>query len=253
MNLVTIAALVFPLAATAQDLLRPPSAFCNGLAPLGIPTSGWKPSKENSKDWVCMSALIPFGTVKSGGMAGNIAFYVKSSAFDRADDVRLKININNPDERELAFTKLQSATVELFKALSLPLPTELRTALTQKTPRVIATSFGQVELRHQGGRIDSYLVILQSASILAAEKVAAKSGASDFNDCKRVVAQAAGYSHTLLSGDGIPTVEAGYKSFMLQGPNKDLFFCESQPGGRYKVKAALAGVFPFRYIAEGRF
>ena len=47
--------------------------------------------------------------------------------------------------------------------------------------------------------------------------------------------------------------ETGYKNFMIEGRGKDLFFCEVQSGGRYKVKAALNGNFPFKYIAEGTF
>jgi hypothetical protein len=50
-----------------------------------------------------------------------------------------------------------------------------------------------------------------------------------------------------------PPKKRGYKSFMLKGRGKDLFFCEVHPGRRYKVKAALNGNFPFKYIAEGNF
>jgi len=84
-------------------------------------------------------------------------------------------------------------------------------------------------------------------------KQARKSSANDFNACKAAVAKAVGYPESLLSGDGELIQEAGYKSFMLKGPGKDLFFCEVHPGSRYKVSAALNGNFPFKYIAEGKF
>ena len=77
--------------------------------------------------------------------------------------------------------------------------------------------------------------------------------AGDFGLCKTAVGKTAGYSASLLSGDGEPVQESGYKCFMLKGQGKDLFFCEVYSGGRYKVKAALGGNFPFRYIAEGSF
>ena len=60
-----------------------------------------------------------------------------------------------------------------------------------------------------------------------------------------------GYAASNLSGDGDPVLESGYKSFMLKGKNKDLFFCEVHGGGRYKIKAALGGNFPFKYIDQG--
>ena len=50
-----------------------------------------------------------------------------------------------------------------------------------------------------------------------------------------------------------PIQEAGYKSYMIEGRGKDLFFCEVYSGGRYKIKAELNGNYPFKYIAEGNF
>lgn len=31
------------------------------------------------------------------------------------------------------------------------------------------------------------------------------------------------------------------------------FFCEVHSGGRYNIKAALGGKFPFKYIEKGNF
>lgn len=103
------------------------------------------------------------------------------------------------------------------------------------------------------GRIDSFKVVLTDARFLAAKQQTRNSSAGEFSSCKAAVAKAAGYSASLLSGDGEPVQESGYKSFMLKGCGKDLFFCEAYSGGRYKVKAALNGNFPFRYIVEGSF
>jgi hypothetical protein len=105
----------------------------------------------------------------------------------------------------------------------------------------------------RGPKIDERLLVLTPKAVLAAKEQLHKSSANDFNTCKTAVPKAIGYPESLLSGDGEPTQEAGYKSFMLKGRGQDLFFCEVHAGGRYKVKAALNGNFPFKYIAEGKF
>jgi hypothetical protein len=105
----------------------------------------------------------------------------------------------------------------------------------------------------KGPGIDERLFVLTPKAVLAAADRIRKSSSGNFNACKIVVSKAAGYSESLISGDGEPVQETGYKSFMLKGRGKDLFFCEVHPGGRYKVKAALNGSFPFKYIAEGKF
>ena len=105
----------------------------------------------------------------------------------------------------------------------------------------------------RGPKIDERLLVLTPKSVLALKEQASKSFANDFNPCKTAVSKAVGYPESLLSGDGEPIQEDGYKSFMIKGRGKDLFFCEVHSGGRYKVKAALNGKFPFKYIAEGKF
>jgi hypothetical protein len=105
----------------------------------------------------------------------------------------------------------------------------------------------------RGPQIDERLFVLTPKAVLAAKEQVRKSSANDFNACKAAVAKAVRYPESLLSGDGEPIQEAGYKSFMLKGRGKDLFFCEVHSGGRYKVSAALNGNFPFKYIAEGTF
>lgn len=105
----------------------------------------------------------------------------------------------------------------------------------------------------RGPKIDERLFILTPKAVLAAREQVRKSSASDFKACKVAVSKAVGYPESLLSGDGEPIQETGYQSFMIKGRGKDLFFCEVHSGGRYKVKAALNGNFPFKYIAEGKF
>lgn len=167
-----------------------------------------------------MTTLIPFGSPGSNGMENNIAFYVNGTTSNRANDIRIKININNAVERRQAFSRLESATKSLFKAISQPLPPELSKAISQQKPASISAAFGRAELLFEPGRIDSFKVVLTDARFLAAKQQTHSSSAEEFSSCKAAVAKAAGYSASLLSGDGEPVQESGYKSFMLKGQGK---------------------------------
>jgi hypothetical protein len=200
-----------------------------------------------------MTPLIPFGSVGTNGLENNIAFYVNGTNSSRANDIRIKININNPAERKAAFTRLEKATKSLFKAIGEPMPERLAKAFSQQKPASLDVTYGRADFVVEPGGIDSFKVVLTDAKHLAAKEQARSSSTGDLEACKAVVAKAVGYSASVLSGDSEPTQEAGYKSFMLKGRGKDLFFCEVHPGRHYKVKAALNGNFPFKYIAEGDF
>ncbi len=237
----------------AENPFEEPQRLCSELTPDGLRTDGWKQSKVIPGEWLCMTTLTPFGTIGANGMENNIAFYVNGTSSSRANDIRIKININNPRERAQSFLRLDSATKALFKAISQPIPPELSKAMAQQKPVSVNTLYGKAELIFEPGRIDSFKVVLTDAQFLSATEKTRNSSAGDFALCKIATGKAATYSASLLSGDGEPMQESGYKSFMLTGKGKDLFFCEVYSGGRYKVKAALGGNFPFRYIAEGSF
>jgi hypothetical protein len=98
--------------------------------------------------------------------------------------------------------------------------------------------------------IDERKFVLIPKAVLAAEEQVRKSSAKDFNACKAIVAKAAGYPESLLSGDGLPFQDAGHRSFLFQRLGEGFFVCEIHPGGRYKI-AALNGNLPVKYIAEG--
>lgn len=236
-----------------NDPFEQPQRLCSALASEGLSTEGWKSSRAMPGEWLCMTTLIPFGAAGFNGMENNIAFYVNGTSSSRANDIRIKININNSQERTQAFLRLDSATKTLFRAISHPVPLELSKAMSQQRAISVRTTFGKAELIHEPGRIDSFKVVLTDAGFLSAKEQTRNSSAGDFGSCKAAVGKAAGYSASLLSGDGEPIQESGYKSFMLKGQGKDLFFCEIYSGGRYKIKAALGGNFPFRYITEGSF
>lgn len=254
-NLIAVAMLSMLTAfeSQASDLFSNPKELCSSLLSEGLATGGWKASRAFDGEWLCMTSLISFGPTGSNGMENNIAFYVNGTSVNRADDIRIKVNINNPNRKDQAFNKLTSATKSLFEARTAPLPTALSQALKQRSPTKFTTDFGQVELILEPGNIDSYKVVLTDANYLAAKEEQRKDSAGDFDLCKQVTAKKVGYSASALSGDGEPIQEAGYQSFYLQGRGKDLFFCHVYPGRQYKIKAALGGNFPFKYIDEGKF
>lgn len=237
----------------AEDSFGQPKRLCSALVSEGLKTEGWKPSRAIPGEWSCMTTLVPIGAVGSNGLANNIAFYVTGTSSSRANDIRIKININNPTERDRAFSRLSSATNVMFKAISRPVPLELMQALSQRKPAAITAPFGKAELILEPGAIDSFKVVLSDARFLSLTEQSRSNSAGDFAQCKNVVGKAVGYSATLLSGTGKPSQESGYQSFMLEGRGEDLFFCEVHSGGRYKIKAAFGGKFPFKYIAEGSF
>ena len=106
---------------------------------------------------------------------------------------------------------------------------------------------------NRGPKIDERLLTLTPKAVLAAQKQLRNNSVGEFNACKDAVSKAVGYPASQLSGDGKPIQESGYKSYMIEGRGKDMFFCEVYSGGRYKIKAALNGKYPFKYIAEGEF
>lgn len=237
----------------SSNFFDDPQSLAVALTTEGLGTDGWKASVAIPGEWLCMTPLTPFGGKGTGALENNIAFYVHGTSYSRANDIRIKININNPNERDQAFLRLAKATKRLFEAIGESVPTQLVDALAKQKPVSINTSFGKVEMLYEPGNIDSFKVVLTDARFLAEKTQAHNSSALEFEVCKKLVAKAAGYSGDLLSGDGEPIQEDGYRSFMFKGRGKDLFFCEIHSEHRFKIKAALNGVFPFRYIAEGHY
>lgn len=105
----------------------------------------------------------------------------------------------------------------------------------------------------RGPKIDERLLVLTPKATLADQEQLRNSSAGEFNACKAAVSKAVGYPVSQLSGDGEPIQESGYKSYMIKGRGRDLFFCEVYSGGHYKIQAAINGKYPFNYIAEGKF
>ena len=239
--------------ATTSDFFARPGAVCSSLDDLGLVTSGWKPSNALPGEWVCLTPYLEFGPRGPGGLASNIAFYGAGTRAERAHDYRVVVNINNPITRSEAFERLAAATEVLFGLAGAPFPTGLADALRTQRPVATSTVFGTAELVYEPSRIDTYKVVLTDQRYLDEKATARADVASDFHRCRQVTARAVGYDLSAVTGDGDPIQEHGYKSFMLGGMGRDLFFCEVHDNGTWRVKAAIGGKYPMRYIAEGRF
>lgn len=117
----------------------------------------------------------------------------------------------------------------------------------------MSAPYGEIALVHEGGNLDSYKVVLRSSKAIESQKEKIQSSASTFEKCLSAVSNISGNATSLLKGDGEPVEEDGYKSFFIKGLNNDQFFCEVHRGNKYKIKAALNGKYPFKYIDEGKF
>lgn len=153
-------------ATAVNDLFGQPQRLCSALISEELRTKGWKPNKSIPGEWSCMTTFIPFGTAGANGMENNISYYVNGASPSRANDIRIKVNINNAKERIQAFSRLSSAARTLFKAIAQPMPAELSKALVQQKPVSISTSFGKIELALKPGQMDSLKVILTVTHLL---------------------------------------------------------------------------------------
>jgi hypothetical protein len=109
--------------------------------------------------------------------------------------------------------------------------------------------FGLVYTYQRGPAIDERMLVITPKYTIKKTAQSVAMAKQDFETCREKVAKFIGY--TELNGDGEPVQEDGYISFMLMGKNKDIFFCEIHSNRSYKIKAALNGQLPFRYVSEG--
>ena len=148
--------------ASQLSLFGDPNWLCTALDAEGLNTRGWRESSDGR--WACNSKMVDFGTVAPGmALPGNLAYYVWSKT-NRPDEIRIKININNASERDLAFEKLTHATNILLSRVGQPMPPGLAKALADRKAAVMQTEFGTAALEFQDGKIDSFVVVFKDGS-----------------------------------------------------------------------------------------
>lgn len=112
-----------------------------------------------------------------------------------------------------------------------------------KTPNYL------LEYRYtKGPSMDERLYIITSREVAEAKADVVKKSVSSYENCRSIIANTVGYSSSAISGDGNPVVEGGYKSFFFTGRSKDQFFCEVHENNNIRIKAAIGGKYPFKYI-----
>lgn len=104
-----------------------------------------------------------------------------------------------------------------------------------------------------GPAINEHLLEINTRQQVSFKTDKIKTERNDFQTCKLAISTTVNYAEIFLTGDGDPIQEPNYKSFSIGGKNRDMFFCEIHPNNKYKIKAALRGKFPFKYIFQGDF
>ena len=193
-----------------------------------------------------------------GGAAETVKFFINEAADDhKVKNVKLMWNDWSVDigYGKHADKKVAEEYVNVFANLYAPkMKKKLTSIFFTNSDMSIEVGDYQISYTYtRGPKIDERLLTLTPKAALAAQEQVRNSSAAEFNACNAAVSKAVGYPVTQLSGDGEPIQESGYKSYMISGRGKDLFFCEVYSGDRYKIKAALNGKYPFKYIAEGKF
>lgn len=236
------------------DPFASPQALCDGLGGMGLSTRGWK---SDSIDWSCSSAYQEIGQGSTTLMATNLAYYVVGASPTRAHTAKLVLNVNDPTTKSEGLIRWGAAARSLASATRISLPSEVSDALGSGKPIRVEAGAVTYAVERERTRIESFnFVLLDSTAGMAKERAqtdAIRSGAEIFVACKDAIARDLSYPQSSLSGDGEPVQEAGHQSFIVSGESKDVFFCEAYPDGTYKIKAAFAGQYPFKYVASGSF
>jgi hypothetical protein len=238
----------------SDDFFEQPQRLCSALSHIGLYATGWEANVSNSEnEWRCQSAYASFGSPGGNNLKNDIAYYIYGAMPDRASDIRIVVNINNPSEQKQALGRLEAATRVLFKEISEHLPLELILALRHKTPLSMRTDFGTVDLIRTSGQIESYQIALTDTKIVSSQDQLRTRARGDFESCKMTTARAVGYSAYEIFGTGVPEQGLGHTSYRLRGRGMDWFICKVFPGGKYRVEAAINGKYPLELIAEGAF
>ena len=69
-----------------------------------------------SGEYGCMTSLFELGPPGPSGIRSHTAFYATRKARERVSDLRVKVNINNPDSRRFAFAKHKAVTEAIRRA-----------------------------------------------------------------------------------------------------------------------------------------
>lgn len=202
-----------------------------------------------TKDWGALYSCI-------GGFGETVKFFINEEAgTGKVKNVKFMWNnwTKNIGEGIHTDKAIAKVWVSIMATIYAPEKTEevINTFFSSINKTVESSTHILIYTHHVGPAINEHLFTVTTKQQASHKTEIIKAEITDFQACRTVISKAVNYSETLLSGDGAPIQESGYKSFFINGKNKDMFFCEVRSGNNYKIKAARNGKFPFKYIAQG--
>lgn len=130
--------------------------LCGALKSEGLITGAW--SNAYGTDYQCITSYVDIGVPGPTGMATNIAYYVTGDAANRANSMKIVLNINNRTFRAAGKQRLSAVTKALFRKIGAALPDGLMLAMQSDKPFSAKQPYGLVNYEVDRGRIDTLKV-----------------------------------------------------------------------------------------------
>jgi hypothetical protein len=146
--------------APARASFSDPYQLCELLP--SLPTRGWK--DQGGGQWGCSSDYQSVGELGEKGLPSTIAYYVTGSDSDRADTVKLVLNINNESSQQQGLALLSQHANRLINKLGLEAPSSFYSSITAGQPISFQLGQGSVELYRGFTGIPTYSLIVNSAA-----------------------------------------------------------------------------------------
>lgn len=133
-------AIIAPASATLKDLN--PNAVCAYLNDIGLNTREWK--HQYDAEYGCSSSYKELGS--GSALKNNLAYYVDGKA-NKAEKLKLVLNVNNKNEARLAHREMLKASKSLVKkAFGLDLPQSIAQAIEKGTKATANIGNASIEL-----------------------------------------------------------------------------------------------------------
>jgi len=123
----------------------------NGIGTLGVWKSGYSSTDYHK-----------FGSSSSSnGMQNNIAYYINGRG-KSAEEVKIVLNINNPNQAKEALAMLKRISKKTLKSLNLVSPKGLSKSILNQEPNEFENDFYRIKLKLVKSKIDTWSVIIYS-------------------------------------------------------------------------------------------
>lgn len=78
-----------------------PQSLCDEMSAMGLENSGWNRAPFISGAWQCASNLVPLTTPSVDYGPATLFFLLRGPAADKVDYLRLKLNVEDPKQKEI--------------------------------------------------------------------------------------------------------------------------------------------------------